>query len=157
VLERTSEYFPPELLNRLDSILVFNKLSRESILQVVSLRLNDVSARLKNRRITLDIDGPAREWLARKGFSDVYGARAIARVVRSEVLFPLAQKLLQGTIRFDKSLCLWSSGVHDVLFRDGDSVSIRTSADDTTLNIQDNHPPDAFPVSRQAEAGSKTV
>jgi len=99
VLERTSEYFPPELLNRLDSMLVFNKLSRSSILKVVSLRLDDVSNRLKNRRITLDVDHAAREWLAKHGYSEVYGARAIARVVRTDVLFPLAQKLLKGTIR----------------------------------------------------------
>ena len=81
-------------------MLVFNKLSRESILKVVGLRLDDVAARLKNRRITLDVDGPAKEWLARSGYSDVYGARAIARVVRTKVLFPLAQKLLNGTIRY---------------------------------------------------------
>lgn len=100
VLERTAEYFPPELLNRLDSMLVFNKLSRESILQVVSLRLNDVADRLSSRRIQLDVDDAAREWLARQGYSDIYGARAIARVVRTKVLFPLAQKLLAGTIRY---------------------------------------------------------
>jgi ATP-dependent Clp protease ATP-binding subunit ClpB len=99
VLERTSEYFPPELLNRLDSMIVFNKLSRESILQVVSLRLKDVSERVKDKRITLDVDQRAREWLADQGYSDVYGARAIARVVRTKVLFPLAQKMLNGTIR----------------------------------------------------------
>ena len=99
VLERTSEYFPPELLNRLDSMLVFNKLSKNSILKVVSLRLDDVSNRLKNRRVTLDVDQTARDWLAKHGYSDVYGARAIARVVRTDVLFPLAQKLLKGTIR----------------------------------------------------------
>lgn len=99
VLERTAEYFPPELLNRLDSMVVFNKLSKESILQVVSLRLNDVQERLKHRRITVDVDEKAREWLAQQGYSNVYGARAIARVVRTKVLFPLAQKLLNGTIR----------------------------------------------------------
>ena len=80
-------------------MLVFNKLSRNSILKVVSLRLDDVSTRLKNRRIVLDVDHDAREWLAKHGYSDVYGARAIARVVRTDVLFPLAQKLLKGTIR----------------------------------------------------------
>ena len=85
MLERTSEYFAPELLNRLDSILVFNKLSKESILEVVSLRLKDVSDRLRDRRITLDVDDDAREWLAKKGYSDVYGARAIARIVRTKV------------------------------------------------------------------------
>jgi len=100
VLERTSEYFPPELINRLDSLQVFNKLSRASILQVVSLRLEDVSARLKPRRITLKVDPAAHQWLAQKGYSEVYGARAIARVVRTDVLFPLARKLLKGTIRY---------------------------------------------------------
>lgn len=84
-MERTSEYFAPELLNRLDSILVFNKLSKESILEVVSLRLKDVSDRLRDRRIALDIDDGAKDWLARKGYSDVYGARAIARIVRTKV------------------------------------------------------------------------
>ena len=80
-------------------MLVFNRLTPESILRVVDLRLEDVAARLEQRRIKLDVDDAARRWLSRKGFSDLYGARAIARVVRTEVLFPLAQKLLFGTIR----------------------------------------------------------
>ncbi|EMD39396.1 hypothetical protein CERSUDRAFT_104581 [Gelatoporia subvermispora B] len=126
VLERTSEYFPPELLNRLDSMLVFNKLSRQSILKVVDLRLNDVASRLNNRRITLDVDEAAKGWLAKEGYSDVYGARAIARVVRTKVLFPLAQKMLNGTIR------------------DGDVVSIRVSANGQDLDIKDNHRPDSL-------------
>lgn len=99
VLERVSEQFPPELLNRLDSMLVFNRLSHNSVLRVVDLRLGDVATRLEQRRIKLDVDDAARAWLAEKGFSDVYGARAIARIVRSEVLFPLARKMLVGTIR----------------------------------------------------------
>ncbi|KAJ7905906.1 P-loop containing nucleoside triphosphate hydrolase protein [Mycena leptocephala] len=96
VLDLTSEYFPPELLNRLDTMLVFNKLSAGP-----------------SCRIMLDVDNRARNWLAEKGHSNVYGARAIARVVRTDVLFPLAQKLLRGTIR------------------EGDSVTVR-----------ENHPPD---------------
>lgn len=144
VLERTSEYFAPELLNRLDSMLVFNKLSKDSILQVVSLRLNDVAERLKSRRITMDIDGPTREWLAREGYSDIYGARAIARVVRTKVLFPLAQKLLNGTIRFVFTISFPPSlPSHLLLSRDGDVVTIRVNPDSNALDIRDNHPPDA--------------
>ncbi|KIK61765.1 hypothetical protein GYMLUDRAFT_73272 [Collybiopsis luxurians FD-317 M1] len=124
VLQCTQEYFPPELLNRLDSMLVFNKLSMQSILQVVTLRLNDVAERLKNKRITLDVDDAARDWLAKQGYSELYGARAIARVVRTDVLFPLAQKLLRGTIR------------------DGDTVIIRVGENGSSLHIKDNHLPD---------------
>ncbi|KAF8909848.1 P-loop containing nucleoside triphosphate hydrolase protein [Mucidula mucida] len=133
VLERTSSYFPPELLNRLDTMLVFNKLSRESILQVVDLRLKDVAERLKERRIVIDVDDTARNLLAKQGYSQVYGARAIARVVRTDVLFPLAQKLLRGTIR------------------DGDVVTIRASQDGTSLDIQDNHPLESSAVKPNAE------
>ena len=160
MLERTSEYFAPELLNRLDSILVFNKLSKESILEVVSLRLKDVADRLRDRRITLDVNDGAKEWLAKKGYSDVYGARAIARVVRTkvgpvradllsvddviQVLFPLAQKMLSGTIRWvllgDKRLAVLM-----FLARDGDVVVVRASADGEELIIKDNHPLDTAP------------
>lgn len=104
VIDRTHEYFPPELLNRLDSIQVFNKLSRKSIISVVELRLKDVAERLKPRRITMVVDTLAKDWLARHGYSDMYGARAIARIVRTDLLFPLAQKLLRGTIRYASTL-----------------------------------------------------
>jgi ATP-dependent Clp protease ATP-binding subunit ClpB len=135
VLERTSQYFPPELLNRLDTMLVFNKLSPASILQVVDLRLQDVANRLKSRRITLDADKEAREWLAKQGYSNVYGARAIARVVRTDVLFPLAQKLLKGTIR------------------DGDTVQIRVQGE--KLEILENHPPDPSASTPDANVAAK--
>ena len=128
-------------------MLVFNKLSRESILQVVGLRLNDVAERLKSKRITLDVDQKGREWLADQGYSEVYGARAIARVVRQEVLFPLAQKLLKGTIRyivFSVSAFVFDElGLTDDTSRDGDNVIIRVS-EDGKLQIQDNHEPESM-------------
>ncbi|KAG6373725.1 hypothetical protein JVT61DRAFT_5862 [Boletus reticuloceps] len=72
VRERTSEHFPPELLNRLDAMLVFSKLSQSALLDVVALRLNDFPERLtfKDRRITLDVNQVAREWLLKKEYSE---------------------------------------------------------------------------------------
>jgi ATP-dependent Clp protease ATP-binding subunit ClpB len=87
--------------------------------------LNDVAERLRNKHITLDVDDAARQWLAEQGYSDMYGARAIARVVRSAVLQPLAKKLLKGTIR------------------DGEAAVIRVSEDGLSLHIKDNHSPDS--------------
>jgi ATP-dependent Clp protease ATP-binding subunit ClpB len=159
VLERVSEHFPPELLNRLDSMLVFNKLSRKSILEVVSLRLRDVATRLKNRRIILDVDDVARDWLAEQGYSQVYGARAIARVVRTDVLFPMAQKLLRGTIRSVLQLFMMLYFLADVGLsdRDGDTVTIRVGADAKTLDIKDNHSPDPTAVTAEPEVESQTI
>jgi ATP-dependent Clp protease ATP-binding subunit ClpB len=103
VLERVTEVFPPELINRLDSQVVFNKLSRESILAIVDLRLNDILERLKDRRITIEVSDSAKAWLASEGWSDMYGARAVARVIRTKLMFPLAKKMLAGTIRYVQS------------------------------------------------------
>lgn len=99
VIAAAQAHFAPELLNRLDAQVVFNKLSRPALLDVVALRLRDVDARLRPRGITLKVDDAARTWLANAGYSDMYGARAIARTVREHVTNPLAQKLLAGTIR----------------------------------------------------------
>lgn len=66
---------------------------------IVGLRLNDVAERIRDRRITLEVSDSAKEWLASAGWSDIYGARAVARVVRNQLTFPLAKKLLAGTIR----------------------------------------------------------
>lgn len=117
-------------------MLVFNKLSPASILQVVDLRLKDVADRLKQKRISLDVDKEARDWLAKAGYSNVYGARAIARVVRTDVLFPLAQKLLKGTIR------------------EGDTAMIRVQ--DEKLEILENHPPDPSAAEPESNVSADT-
>ncbi|KAF8268833.1 C-terminal, D2-small domain, of ClpB protein-domain-containing protein [Lactarius quietus] len=99
---------------------ITSKARTELIPRIVDLRLVEVAARLTQRRIKLDMDNAARAWLSQKGFSGLYGARAIARVVGTEVLFPLAQKLLVGTIQ------------------DGDMVEICVGTDGTRLHICDN-------------------
>ncbi|KAL5476576.1 HSP78_2 [Sanghuangporus weigelae] len=89
VLALTQEYFPPELLNRLDATLVFNKLSRASILGVVDLRLRDVGERIRDRRMALDVDPRARRWLADRGYSDLDNHPPDPEVGREEAAKPL--------------------------------------------------------------------
>lgn len=101
IFDIAAQHFPPEFINRLDSQIVFNRLSRQSMRDIVSLRLRDVMERIRDRRIQLDVDTASREWLAKEGYSEVYGARAIARIVRQMVVNPLAEKLLLGTVRCD--------------------------------------------------------
>ncbi|KAG2088932.1 P-loop containing nucleoside triphosphate hydrolase protein [Suillus discolor] len=85
---------PPELFNRPNQILVFNKLSRQAILDVVALRLKDVASWLRDRRIAFNINAEACNWLVEKGYSDIDGTCAVARVMHTHVL-------LRGTIRND--------------------------------------------------------
>lgn len=111
-------------------------------MSIVSLRLGDVTDRLKDRRITLNVDEVARDWLAKEGYSAVYGARAIARIVRSKVLFPLAKKLLEGTVRYVDFAPFGYAYSISVALRNGDVVFIRVKEDGSDLVILDNHAAD---------------
>ena len=101
--------------------------------------------RLRNKSITLDVDQKTRDCLAKIRYLDVYGARAVARVVKQKVVFSLTQKILEGTIRcacgFSTLQC-YADGDAPVS-RDGGTVVICVSESRENLEIHDNHPPDA--------------
>lgn len=99
VLQSVGRYFKPELINRLDELLVFNKLPPSIILDIVTLRLAEVQSRLVARRITLDVSEEAKIWLASKGYSETFGARAVQRIIRNKVVTQVAGGLLDGSLR----------------------------------------------------------
>jgi ATP-dependent Clp protease ATP-binding subunit ClpB len=86
----------PEVLNRVDEVIVFKPLRREDILQIVGLRLEEVRATLLKKGISLEVTSEAREWIARTGFDPVFGARPLKRVIQKQILGPLAGKILAG-------------------------------------------------------------
>jgi ATP-dependent Clp protease ATP-binding subunit ClpB len=99
VLASVGTFFRPELVNRLDELLIFNKLPPSVILDIVSLRLGELRTRLAPRRIKLEVDDDALAWLASKGFSEQFGARAVARIARDKVVTRIASRLLEGDIK----------------------------------------------------------
>ncbi|MSQ26149.1 MAG: AAA family ATPase [Dehalococcoidia bacterium] len=94
--EAIHKAFRPELLNRIDEIIVFDPLTREQITQIVGLMMRDVSKRLEERRIAVELTPAARAWLAQKGFDPVYGARPLRRTIQRYVENPLAKRILSG-------------------------------------------------------------
>lgn len=98
VLRAVGRFFRPELINRLDELLIFNKLPKSIVPSIVQLRLAEIQTRLNPHRITLEITEWALEWLAEKGYSEQYGARAVQRVVKDRVTTRLAGAMLDGTI-----------------------------------------------------------
>ncbi|KAK9370655.1 P-loop containing nucleoside triphosphate hydrolase protein [Lipomyces kononenkoae] len=99
VLEQVRALYPPEFLNRIDESLVFNRLSKESLRRIVDIRLAEVQERVHDRRIQLEIDDEAKQWLADKGFDPLYGARPLNRLIQKSVLNQLAMYLIKGQIR----------------------------------------------------------
>ena len=92
------ETFSPEFRNRLDAIIPFNSLSRELMVRIVDKAVAALAPGLAARRVVLDLEDSAREWLADKGFDARMGARPLQRVVRSEVEDRLAELLLFGNL-----------------------------------------------------------
>ena len=98
VMGAVRDHFRPEFLNRLDEIVIFDRLAREDMTGIVDIQLGLLEARLALRKITLDVDAAARQWLGDKGYDPVYGARPLKRVIQRYLQDPLAEKLLGGEV-----------------------------------------------------------
>jgi ATP-dependent Clp protease ATP-binding subunit ClpB len=96
VLEVVRQNFRPELLNRIDEIVVFRPLGLEQIEKIVDIQLRSLRKRLEDRHLTLDLTPGALQLLANEGFDPIYGARPLKRAIQKEVVQPLAMRLLQG-------------------------------------------------------------
>jgi ATP-dependent Clp protease ATP-binding subunit ClpB len=91
-------HFRPEFLNRLDDIILFHRLKRIDMGKIVDIQLHRLARLLEERKIEIDLDPSAREWLAEKGYDPQYGARPLKRVIQREVQDPLADKILAGEV-----------------------------------------------------------
>ncbi|HIV57563.1 MAG TPA: ATP-dependent chaperone ClpB [Candidatus Stackebrandtia faecavium] len=117
VLSSVRGHFKPEFLNRLDDIVVFDSLSTQELTSIVDVQLERLQGRLADRRLYLDVDDAARQWLAERGFDPVYGARPLRRLVQNAIGDKLARKLLAGDIH------------------NGDTVGVSVDADGKELKV----------------------
>ena len=98
VMDAVRAHFRPEFLNRLDEILVFDRLMREEMSAIVDIQLNRLAKRLNSRNIQIDLDVSAKAWLANEGYDPVFGARPLKRVIQNAIQNPIAEMLLSGDI-----------------------------------------------------------
>ena len=96
--EAINKLFSPEFRNRIDSIIHFNHLSPEIVLSIVDKFIIQVEAQLDDKRVTLSVDQSAKEYLAKKGYDEVYGARELGRIIQEEIKKPIAEELIFGKI-----------------------------------------------------------
>jgi len=98
VMMAVRSHFRPEFVNRLDEIIVFDKLSRENMSAIVDIQLGHLERLLADRQITLALDAKAKDWLGDQGYDTVYGARPLKRVIQKHLQNPLATLILEGRI-----------------------------------------------------------
>jgi ATP-dependent Clp protease ATP-binding subunit ClpB len=98
VMAVVRESFKPEFLNRLDEILVFHRLEREQLRDIVEIQVDRLRKRLAERRLELELTDAAKDWLAEQGYDPAYGARPLRRLVQKAIGDELAKRLLAGKI-----------------------------------------------------------
>jgi ATP-dependent Clp protease ATP-binding subunit ClpB len=99
VMDALKDHFRPEFLNRLDETIVFDILSEDAILEIVSLRIKVVEERLKNKDIGLKISDEALKYLAKEGYNPHYGARPLNRLIQNKILNPVASFMISNGIK----------------------------------------------------------
>jgi ATP-dependent Clp protease ATP-binding subunit ClpB len=99
VMSIVSDTYPPEFLNRLDEFIVFRRLSREALRDIVDIRLKELQQRLDDRRIVLQCSDEAKQWLCDKGYDPKFGARPLNRLIAKQIGNGLADKIIRGELR----------------------------------------------------------
>lgn len=99
VLEMMKHHYAPEFINRLDDVIVFNRLSEKSLRRIVDIRIDEIQERLLDRRIKLNLTEDAKLWLASHGYDPLYGARPLNRLIKSSILNPMSKLMIKGQIR----------------------------------------------------------
>jgi ATP-dependent Clp protease ATP-binding subunit ClpC len=118
ILEESKKQFKPEFLNRLDDLVVFRMLEKESLSIIVDLEIEKLLVRLKEKEIELELEQSAREFLIKEGYDPNFGARPMRRAVERHLEDPLAESLLRGE------------------FKGGSSVSVKHEEDHKELSFE---------------------
>jgi len=116
VMDMMKASFRPEFLNRVDETILFHRLKRENMATIVKIQLKRIEALLADRKIKIELDEDALNWLADKGYDPAYGARPLKRVIQSQVQDPLAEKILVGEINDNCTIGV-TSGTKALQFR----------------------------------------
>ncbi|KAF5584681.1 heat shock 78 mitochondrial [Fusarium pseudocircinatum] len=103
VMEVVASAYPPEFLNRIDSFIVFKRLARSAIRDIVDIRLRELQQRLDDRRIILSVPDNVRDWLAERGYDPKFGARPLNRLITNEIGNGLADQIIKGQLKMGET------------------------------------------------------
>ncbi|EET43632.1 ATPase family associated with various cellular activities (AAA) [Neisseria sicca ATCC 29256] len=110
VMEEVKAYFRPEMINRIDEVVVFHGLNQENIRNIAKIQLKGLEKRLEAQHLHLKVDDAALDLIAKAGFDPVYGARPLKRAIQSEIENPLAKALLEGKYAPDSTIHVKEEG-----------------------------------------------
>ncbi|KAJ5291762.1 hypothetical protein N7478_001013 [Penicillium angulare] len=98
VLDIVQHAYAPEFLNRIDEFIIFKRLSKEALRDIVDIRIKELQGRLHSRRMTLKVEEEIKDWLCQRGYDPKFGARPLNRLIAKEIGNRLADKIIRGEI-----------------------------------------------------------
>jgi ATP-dependent Clp protease ATP-binding subunit ClpB len=117
VMDIVQTSYAPEFLNRIDEFIVFNKLSKTALRDIVDIRLKELQGRLDDRRMMVEVSADVKDWLSEKGYDPRYGARPLNRLIQTEIGRKLAEKIIRGELA--------SGGIAKVVIsQDGSALNV---------------------------------
>ena len=115
ILEEVKKNFKPEFLNRIDDLIVFNRLSRNEIKKIIDIQIKNLRIILEAKKISFEIDDKAKDWLVNEGFSESYGARPLKRVIQTEIQDKIAHLIVSNKIKEGNSLKISSNKDNELI------------------------------------------
>jgi len=133
VMDAVRAHFRPEFLNRLDEMVVFDRLTRDDMTGIVEIQLRRLQKRLAARSISLELDAGAEKWLADAGYDPVYGARPLKRVIQKSLQDRLAEMILAGEVKDGETISV-TAGADGLILGDRVIGSNRPKPDDAVVH-----------------------
>jgi ATP-dependent Clp protease ATP-binding subunit ClpC len=122
IIEEVKHTFNPEFLNRVDEIVVFRQLSKENMVKIIDIVMDDMRGKVSGRNITIELTKGAKEFVAEHGFDPIYGARPLKRMIQKFIEDPIAEELLKG---------IFSDGSQIRVKKKGDALSFEEAKNET--------------------------
>ena len=115
IFEEIKKSFKPEFINRIDEVILFNRLTKEEMREILKIQISELSEILKDKKITIKIDSKAEDWIIDEGFSASYGARPLKRVIQNFIEDRIALMIIRNELHEDKEVFI-SSKNNDLIF-----------------------------------------
>lgn len=138
VMSAIESHFPPEFRNRIDEMIIYRPLSPANIRKIVDIRLGEFATRLAPRKLTLNLDDAAKDFLATIGYSATYGARPLNRAMQEQILNPLAMMLLKEKILDGETVRVTFDGPSNRLIILPNHRGVQVAEDDMDLDDEDD-------------------
>ncbi len=104
ILDEVRKTFKPEFINRIDEIIIFNRLTKKDMKEIIKLQISNLEKILTNKKINIKVDNLAEDWLIDEGFSSSYGARPLKRIIQTNIIDKIAYMIISDKIKGDQNI-----------------------------------------------------